>query len=446
MGWYKRTKFSFDAFHSSRIIPTKNPIQESIFVKAKIQQYPNSNKGNIFNSNKLVSPFIRRGSSLNNGFLNQNKVSPFVQNGVKRFYYVGKGKIYHFKPRGYKKWLGNPRNVFVVVVVGVGIVVTLYFGNSEIVPYTKRKHFVLLSKSLEMQLGESQFNQTKETYKGKILPAIHPDSVRVRLIAKEIIESLQKGLNKEQVWNDHGYASVENFEWYGTDGDDSLKGSSNERVEGTWSKDDEILDDKWVQQSRKKGREKGEVAATGHLDGLKWEVLVVNEPVMNAFCMPGGKIVVFTGLLEHFKSDAEIATIIGHEVAHAVARHVAEGITKNLWFAIMQLVLSQFVTPDLINTMSSIFLRLPFSRRMEMEADYIGLLLIASAGYDPRVAPSVYEKMDKIAGGDSTLADYLSTHPSGKKRAQMLAQAKVMEEALLIYREILSGKGIEGFL
>ncbi|GKV33682.1 hypothetical protein SLEP1_g42157 [Rubroshorea leprosula] len=80
-----------------------------------------------------------------------------------------------------------------------------------------------------------------------------------------------------------------------------------------------------------------------------------------------------------------------------------------------------------------------------MEADYIGLLLIASAGFDPRVAPSVYEKLGKISG-DSTLRDYLSTHPSGKKRAQLLAQAKVMEEALMIYREARAGRGVEGFL
>lgn len=82
---------------------------------------------------------------------------------------------------------------------------------------------------------------------------------------------------------------------------------------------------------------------------------------------------------------------------------------------------------------------------MEMEADYIGLLLMASAGYNPRIAPSVYEKLGKISG-ESALRDYLSTHPSGKKRAQLLAQAKVMDEALTIYREVQAGKGIEGFL
>ncbi|KAJ6375090.1 hypothetical protein OIU77_000122 [Salix suchowensis] len=79
---------------------------------------------------------------------------------------------------------------------------------------------------------------------------------------------------------------------------------------------------------------------------------------------------------------------------------------------------------------------------MEIEADYIGLLLMASAGYDPRIAPRVYEKLGKLTG-DSALRDYLSTHPSGKRRAQLLAQAQVMEEALHIYRERIAGRGNE---
>lgn len=80
-----------------------------------------------------------------------------------------------------------------------------------------------------------------------------------------------------------------------------------------------------------------------------------------------------------------------------------------------------------------------------MEADYIGLLLLASAGYDPRVAPRVYEKLGQITG-DSALRDYLSTHPSSKKRAKLLTQAQVMDEALEIYRDSMAGRGIEGFL
>lgn len=157
----------------------------------------------------------------------------------------------------------------------------------------------------------------KASFKGKILPAIHPDSVRVRLIAKDVIEALKRGLRQEEkVWSDLGYAAAES-------GGETLSGKeetimalseSGGSEVGKWGREDEILDDKWVEESRKRGKESGSHSAVSHLEGLNWEVLVVNEPVVNAFCLPGGKIVVFTGLLEHFRTDPEIATIIGHEV------------------------------------------------------------------------------------------------------------------------------------
>lgn len=233
----------------------------------------------------------------------------------RRFYYVDRYGVQHFKPRGYRRWFQNPRNALIVVLVGSGVFVTVYFGNLETVPYTKRKHFVLLSKPLERRLGEQNFEEMKKQFKGKILPAIHPASIRVRLIAKDIIEALQRGLNQDNVWRDVRYAPEE-FEFEGGRGEQGvvLGLAKEENLEVSWGKDDEVLDDMWVQQSRKKGEEKGAKSATQHLDGLNWEVLVVNEPVVNAFCLPGGKIVVFTGLLEHFRTDAEIATIIGHEV------------------------------------------------------------------------------------------------------------------------------------
>lgn len=448
MGYQRRAKLALDTFRSytSKIVTPKAPIQEptsrisqtgsSIFTSNK------SNKLSGFSSYSCISQRLGLQVSPNRIRFNQIHSNPFL-GGAKRYYYVDRYRVQHFRPRGPQRWFQNPRTVLVVVLVGSGVFITVYFGNLETVPYTKRTHFVLLSKSMERRLGETQFEQMKAGFKGKLLPAIHPDSVRVRLIAKDIIEALQRGLRSDQVWSDMSYASEESI---GVEarGHETLM-ALKESEEAKWFKDDEILDDSWVQKSRKKGQERGSLSATSHLEGLNWEVLVVNEPVVNAFCLPGGKIVVFTGLLEQFKADAEIATIIGHEVGHAVARHAAEGITKNLWFAILQLILYQFVTPDIVNTMSTLFLKLPFSRRMEMEADYIGLLLMASAGYDPRVAPKVYEKLGQVTG-ESALRDYLSTHPSGKKRAKLLAQAQVMEEALGIYREVRSGRGIEGFL
>ncbi|KAK7319720.1 hypothetical protein RJT34_04445 [Clitoria ternatea] len=445
MGWYRRGKFALDGFYSlASRVAVQNPNFQRTSRICQCGYLDSGSKGAVFNGFSSFCSISQRLATRNVG-INRKLHNPFVY-GARRFYYVDPYNVRHFRPRGPRRWFQNPRLVFVVVVVGSGVLFTVYFGNLETVPYTKRTHWILLSKAMERRLGESQFEQMKSAFKGKILPPIHPESVRVRMIAKDIIDALQRGLRKEQVWSDLEYASGHVMLVEG-DGRETLRAltGSDEKVEGMWHKEDEILDDRWVQKSRKKGQERGSQAATSHLDGLNWEILVVNEPVVNAFCLPGGKIVVFTGLLEHFRSDAEIATIIGHEVGHAVARHSAEGITKNLWFAILQLILYQFVTPDIVNTMSSLFLRLPFSRRMEMEADYIGLLLIASAGYDPRVAPRVYEKLGKVTG-DSTLRDYLSTHPSGRKRAELLAQAKIMEEALTIYRDARAGRGIEGFL
>ncbi|KAK1399606.1 hypothetical protein POM88_009469 [Heracleum sosnowskyi] len=160
---------------------------------------------------------------------------------------------------------------------------------------------------MEKTIGDLKFEVIKKINKGKILPAIHPDSIRVRMNMKEIVEALQRGL-----------------------GDQTLMVSSD-NAEGHWSKEDEIP--KWVQQSRKKGQERGVQSTLSHL-GLNWEILVVDKPDFNAFCIPGGKIVVFTGLLKHLQTNEEIATVIGHEVGHVVARHIAEGITKDLLFVI----------------------------------------------------------------------------------------------------------------
>lgn len=380
---------------------------------------------------------------------NQNQ-SGLLSGVARRYYYVERNQVYHFRPRGYyayRRWFRDPRIVFIVVVVGSGVAITIYYGNLEVVPYTKRKHFVLLSRNMEKRIGESQFNQMKNAFKGKILPPLHPESIRVRLIAKDIIEALQRGLSLEHVWSEPSYAWEVDalFEQAEEEALKAFRMGLEETVPDKWKGDEGGLDDKWVKKSRKKSEKQGFKPATQHLEGLNWEVLVVDEPVVNAFCLPGGKIVVFTGLLKHFRTDPEIATVLGHEVGHAVARHSAEMLTKSMWLVLIELVLFQFITPDLVVAMSSLLLRLPFSRKMEIEADYIGLLLMASAGYDPRVAPKVYEKLGKVTG-DSALRDYLSTHPSGKTRAQLLARAEVMEEALSIYRETIAGRGIEGFL
>jgi len=254
-------------------------------------------------------------SSFSNNFKRLDKRGFEVNTNFRRLYYVDPQNVRHFKPRGPKNWFQNPRHVMIGIVVGSGVFITVYFGNMETVPYTKRTHLILMPKEMEKKIGEREFEKMKAGFKGKLLPAMHPESVRVRMIANDIVEALKRGLSKENVWSDIDYAS-ENTVFGEEKGKETISALTENggKVEGNWHREDEILDDKWVQKSRKKGQERGSQPNTSHLDGLNWEILVVNDPMVNAFCLPGGKIVVFTGLLEHFRSDAEIATIIGHEV------------------------------------------------------------------------------------------------------------------------------------
>lgn len=238
----------------------------------------------------------------------------------RRSYYTSRPELQHFRRRQAPRWYQNPRIVVVVVLVGGGAALTLYYGNIETVPYTKRSHFVLLSPSVERQLGEAQFNELKSALRGKILPALHPDSIRVRLISKQIIEAVQRGFSHgDRRWGDIDYASEQPSSElaYSVSPEKSrgtIRALSSSDEEVRWSKEDEVLDDEWVHHSRKEGKARGSQSATRHLEGLNWEVLVVRDDMVNAMCLPGGKIIVFTGLLDHFRTDAEIATVIGHEV------------------------------------------------------------------------------------------------------------------------------------
>ncbi|KAM1029348.1 hypothetical protein TB2_041801 [Malus domestica] len=179
-----------------------------------------------------------------------------------RYYYVDRIRVHHFKLRGPRKWFENPRNVLIVGLVSSEFFLSLYFGNWEAIPYTKRTHFIILSNALEKRLGETQFQQMKESFKGDILPAIHPDSVRVRLISKDIIEALQRGLSHEVTWTDVDYASGKVEPAHEGGGKDTLMALHDAPEQGKWSREDEILDDQWIEKSRTTSRERGLKAAT----------------------------------------------------------------------------------------------------------------------------------------------------------------------------------------
>ncbi|KAL9225259.1 hypothetical protein vseg_001206 [Gypsophila vaccaria] len=437
MNLYKRSSLFYNAlkiftsklFSNNQIQPTTPRINLSKRISCFDGLQSHGVIGSFSISSKLgfLSGFKFDQSSLFSGF-------------SRRCYHVDSNNVHHFKQRGYRTWVKNRKKLSIFGFGGVlcGI---MYYENCEVVPYTKRKHLVLMSRKFERKMGEYVFDEVKKSFSRKILPPLHPESIRVRLIAKDVIKALERGLGDERVWSDVGYAS-EGIGWGKSDGNGSLKAVRDvPKGRVHWEEDGlrEVLDDSWVIESRKRG---GKVS-TRHLDGMKWEVLVVDEPVVNAFCVPGGKIVIYTGMLKKLKSDVEVATVIGHEVGHVVARHSAEEITKGVWLLAFELFLHLLFVPRAVVAMPYLLLEFPSSRRMEMEADYIGLLLTASAGYDPREAPRVYEK---LRSEELPIEEYLSTHPSGKTRSQLLAQAQVMDEAFSLYREAISGSRIQGFL
>ena len=155
-----------------------------------------------------------------------------------------------------------------------------------------------------------------------------------------------------------------------------------------------------------------------------WEFNLVKDNQMNAFCMPGGKIVVYEGLLKLVSSDDELAVVVGHEVAHAVAKHSNERISQQLLTQYGAQVLNEALSNKSIriqqigNTVYGLGAQygvtLPFSRKHESEADYMGLIFMTMAGYNPNVAITFWQKMS--TSGGASVPEFMSTHPSDATR------------------------------
>lgn len=150
-----------------------------------------------------------------------------------------------------------------------------------------------------------------------------------------------------------------------------------------------------------------------------WQVHVLKSSDVNAWCMPGGKIAVYTGLIEQLKaSDAELAAVIGHEIAHALREHTREQVSQkmaaNVGLSVLAVVTGSQATADLGGTLTEVMFTLPNSRTHEIEADRMGVELAARAGYDPYAAVTLWEKMGSLGGGGQP--EFLSTHPSASTR------------------------------
>jgi len=266
-----------------------------------------------------------------------------------------------------------PRGVL-LVIAGLGL--TLVIG-CETNPYTGRSQLLMTSISEETQLGAQAYSQVKSDPKlrqSQDLREIEP----VKRVAGRIIEAAKRSK----------YAEI-------------------------------------AQQ-------------------FQWEVIVIkDDKTMNAFALPGGKIAVYTGIFPVARTEAGLAAVLGHEVVHALARHGAERMSQGqLTNAALQIagaaagaagsggMMSQAAMAAL-GAGAQVGVLLPFSRKHESEADYIGILLAADAGYDPRESVSLWQRMEQSSQGGGP-SEFLSTHPSNETRIDQLK--KWMPEAMRIYQ------------
>jgi metalloendopeptidase OMA1, mitochondrial len=244
-------------------------------------------------------------------------------------------------------------------------------------PYTGRSQLLMTSVSQEMQMGAQAYDQVKSD--PKMRPSQDPREVEpVKRVAARIVEAAKRSK----------YAEMANQ--------------------------------------------------------FQWEVTVIkDDKTPNAFALPGGKMAVYTGIFPMAKTEAGLAAVMGHEVVHALARHGAERMSQGqVTNATLQVIgaaagasggggmLGQ-ATMAALGVGAKVGVLLPFSRKHESEADYIGILLAADAGYDPREAVALWERMGQMSGGGAP-SEFMSTHPSHETRIDQLK--KWMPEAMAIYQ------------
>lgn len=178
------------------------------------------------------------------------------------------------------------------------------------------------------------------------------------------------------------------------------------------------------------------------LEGYHWEFNLVEDPNINAWAMPGGKVVVYTGLLPLAQNDAGLAVVMGHEIAHAFARHGSERMTLGFATQFGTIAISTALK-DHPTATRNLFLRsyglgaqigllLPYSRKHETEADHLGLVFMAMAGYQPENAVTFWQRMADKKKGSQQIPELLSTHPADATRIQNIKE--LIPEAMQYFR------------
>lgn len=174
------------------------------------------------------------------------------------------------------------------------------------------------------------------------------------------------------------------------------------------------------------------IATAANRPDYHWEFVVIDDPkTVNAFALPGGKVAVYTGMFPVAQTETGLATVMGHEVAHALARHGAERMSQQMGMQALGTGIAvalgasgagnvtQSVAMQAFGLGAQVGVLLPFSRSQESEADHIGLILMSQAGYDPSEAVAFWERMEQSSGGKGP-SEYLSTHPSHGTRVKQI--------------------------
>src|SRR5688572_14030963 len=263
-------------------------------------------------------------------------------------------------------------------IIGTILSLSLAFASGcETNPYTGRSQLLMTSVSQEMQLGAQAYSQVKND--PKLKQSQDPREIEpVKRVAARIVEAAKRSK----------YAEMANQ--------------------------------------------------------FQWEVAVIkDDKTANAFALPGGKMAVYTGIFPIAKTEAGLAAVMGHEVVHALARHGAERMSQGQLTNVGLQVAGAAAgaaggsgmvgqaTMAALGVGAQVGVLLPFSRKHESEADYVGILLAADAGYDPRESIALWERMAQVSGGGGQ-AEFLSTHPSHDTRIDQLKEW--MPEAMAIYQ------------
>lgn len=179
------------------------------------------------------------------------------------------------------------------------------------------------------------------------------------------------------------------------------------------------------------------------MEGYDWEFNLIEDDTVNAWAMPGGKVVVYTGLLPVAQDDSGLAVVMGHEIAHAIAEHGSERMSQGLIVEMGGMALSQALAkqPALTKSLftksygvgTQVGVLLPFSRKHESEADHLGLIFMAMAGYDPHVAVDFWQRMADARKSPEP-PELLSTHPADEKRIERIKE--LLPDAMKYYQPV----------